>query len=78
MPCRGLCLGWNSGWEVGGLVGRNRRELADVDGSGIGGRDDGRLGFSVRAGEFATSGVWWAGSGLGRIAVMLDSSLKTA
>jgi hypothetical protein len=60
-------------------VGKNDgREWAAVDGSGINGGDCGRLGFSVRAGEFAASGARRAGSGLGRTVVIVDSHLKTA
>ena len=80
MPSQGLCLGWNSGWGAsGGLAVRNDcRELAAGDGGGIIAGDCGRLGFSVRAGEFTASRARGAGSGLGRAVVILDSPLKAA
>ena len=60
-------------------MGRNDgREMAAVDGSGIGGGDCGRLGLSVRASESATSGAWRAGSRLCRAVVIVDSPFETA
>jgi hypothetical protein len=73
----GLRLGWNSGWGAGSLVGKNEgREWAAVDSFGIIGSDCGRLGFSVAAGEFGASGPLLVRGGMGRIAVILGSSLK--
>jgi len=65
----GLRLGWEAsdGWAG---------ELAPVDGFGIIGGDCGRLGFSVRASEFAASGVRRPGSRLGRTVVIMESLLK--